>query len=229
MKSRIRNISISKPCEENWNSMSGKEADRFCSICQKNVINFEGVSEKEIIKFLELKNENVCGRFKINQIEEINRILTKNMKRKINQKAASILIGTFLLGSSCSTNKLATHQNYNKAKFEINNSISNQDSLINSIIIGNIIDENKNPLPFVNVEVKKKKKNKEPIGTITDESGSFKLVIPKNNIYQNKMEINYLGYQSSYLQLNQIENKEIEITMKETGIILGEVCIEKKK
>jgi len=228
MKGTIKKISISKPCTERWNAMQGDDLNKFCSTCQKNVRNFEGFSESEVIKILELEQTTVCGRFRITQIEDINRILRKRSQNKMSQKAASMLIGAILLGSSCSTNNVFPHEHYTKAEVKISSPINNSDSLNHSIVIGRTTDEEGKPISFVNVQVDKNQMGQEPIGTTSDESGIFKLTVPKNEEYQDSIKLDYLGYQSSYIDLNQVQNKEIEIIMKESAILLGEVCIERK-
>jgi len=66
MKQKIQ-ISISEPCHENWQNMTLVEKGRFCSSCQKTVLDFTHLSDNEIIKLVS-KNENLCGRISISQL-----------------------------------------------------------------------------------------------------------------------------------------------------------------
>ena len=63
-------ISIPKPCHENWGSMTPYEKGRFCSLCQKTVVDFTGKPKPEIVDYL-LANadKNVCGRFGNEQLD----------------------------------------------------------------------------------------------------------------------------------------------------------------
>jgi hypothetical protein len=54
-------ISIPEPCNENWDQMTPKKNGRHCSSCNKVVVDFTNMSEKEIVAFL-LKNKSACGR-----------------------------------------------------------------------------------------------------------------------------------------------------------------------
>jgi hypothetical protein len=64
-------ISILKPCGENWQNMTLAEKGKFCASCQKNVIDFTSSSDREIAKYYN-QNSKICGRF---TIEQLNRNL----------------------------------------------------------------------------------------------------------------------------------------------------------
>lgn len=62
-------IQILNPCHENWEEMTPTEKGRFCTACQKNVIDFTTFSDAEIVAYLS-KNQNTCGRFYQKQLEK---------------------------------------------------------------------------------------------------------------------------------------------------------------
>src|SRR5215213_1531254 len=65
------NLTIPKPCHENWNQMTPDEKGRFCGSCQKTVIDFTGVGDRELAAFFKKSTTgSVCGRF---QKEQLNR------------------------------------------------------------------------------------------------------------------------------------------------------------
>ena len=62
-------ISIPKPCHENWATMSPREKGRFCDKCSKTVLDFTAKTPEEIEEYILLhENEKLCGRFMHRQI-----------------------------------------------------------------------------------------------------------------------------------------------------------------
>src|ERR1041385_377391 len=68
-------ISIPKPCHQDWNKMTPEERGRFCSVCQKTVLDFSEKTKEEIQEFiLAHRHEQLCGRFRNQQLAEFSRI-----------------------------------------------------------------------------------------------------------------------------------------------------------
>ncbi len=102
-------IAINEPCHENWNAMQPNNEGAFCLSCQKNVIDFSKKSLHEIKNFFSsiTQSDNVCGRFKSKQLEELSfdDFFEKFKKWRLPYKLAIILVFTFGFGLfSCQTN-----------------------------------------------------------------------------------------------------------------------------
>jgi hypothetical protein len=107
-------ISIPKPCHEDWNKMTPNEKGSFCSKCAKTVIDFTKKTNEEIRDFLtEQSGKKICGRFMNDQLDKsltpvdlfipLN-LIPKNLSfNKIFAFALFISFGTTLF--SCSTQK----------------------------------------------------------------------------------------------------------------------------
>jgi len=69
VKAAIMNVYIPVPCHEDWDSMKQEDKGRFCSLCQKKVIDFSGMTDDEVRHFF-LNNgiQNTCGRFNQHQL-----------------------------------------------------------------------------------------------------------------------------------------------------------------
>lgn len=66
-------LSIPKPCHEDWNGMQPADQGRHCNACAKTVIDFTSMSDDEVKNFLLSKaDERVCGRFNSDQLHRIN-------------------------------------------------------------------------------------------------------------------------------------------------------------
>jgi Secretion system C-terminal sorting domain len=61
-------ISIPTPCHEDWKKMSPNSNGRFCSSCEKTVVDFTNKKSVEIKSFLDNSTGEVCGRFNANDI-----------------------------------------------------------------------------------------------------------------------------------------------------------------
>ena len=72
-------LQIPTPCHENWDHMSPVEKGRFCSSCQKQVVDFSRMSDREIAMFFKKPSTgSVCGRF---MEDQLNRYIEIPKKR----------------------------------------------------------------------------------------------------------------------------------------------------
>ncbi|HEX8315320.1 MAG TPA: hypothetical protein VF609_10015, partial [Flavisolibacter sp.] len=62
-------IKIPTPCHEDWNEMTPKDKGRFCDSCQKTVIDFSPMSDRQIADFFKRPAASICGRFHLDQLE----------------------------------------------------------------------------------------------------------------------------------------------------------------
>ncbi len=66
-------ISIKKPCHENWDDMTPNQQGAFCNKCVKTVIDFSTKSIEEIKDFFAGKQqEKICGRFEEQQLTTLS-------------------------------------------------------------------------------------------------------------------------------------------------------------
>lgn len=63
-------ISIPEPCHQDWDKMSPKDNGRFCLSCSKTVVDFTSMLPEEIQHYF-ISNQNICGKFKNTQLDEI--------------------------------------------------------------------------------------------------------------------------------------------------------------
>ena len=89
-------LHIPVPCHESWNNMSLEREGRFCSGCQKTVIDFTAMSDQEIIQYFKNAKGNTCGRFLEDQLEKR---YTIGSKKRMNwfKYFVQVLIPTILI------------------------------------------------------------------------------------------------------------------------------------
>ncbi|WP_445711515.1 hypothetical protein [Flavobacterium sp.] len=109
------NLSVPKPCHENWNEMLSEEKGRFCQSCSKTVLDFTGKSNDEIIALFENnKTEKVCGRFRKDQLESIKieipevLLFSQTSFRKSFLLALFVVMGTTLFSCKDFNNNVHT-------------------------------------------------------------------------------------------------------------------------
>lgn len=206
------NISIPKPCHENWEGMINVEKGKFCNSCQKKVFDFTNASDREIVKAFE-QNNQLCGRFLNTQL---NRDLIKPKERKSLWFAATIVS---ILGIG--TNE-AIAQEPVKTEQTPEHNIVGKIAYINPKeieISGVVLDDNKLPLPGANITVKGKN-----ISTQTDFDGKYKIKAEVGDV----LVFSYVGVKTFEQEIID-KSKKINITLKESQHLLGEVVTVKKR
>ncbi len=117
---RKHQITIPKPCHENWSKMIPDENGRFCISCSKTVVDFTSMMPEEIQHFfIQNQNKKICGRFNNSQLDTItiqipNRVLyTQTNYYKMFLLALFLAMGTTLF--SCQ-NKEGQKQKIDKVE-----------------------------------------------------------------------------------------------------------------
>ncbi|MEN9549273.1 MAG: hypothetical protein RIR12_1864 [Bacteroidota bacterium] len=169
-------LAIPKPCHENWEAMSTVEKGKYCGSCQKQVIDFTNMSDRQLAEFFKKPSTgSLCGRFMTDQLE---RKLTIPKKRlpwlqyfftvaipaffisKIAAQQGPKIVGKIAYRPVKDTVKLTTIQPViklgevsstilpvNTNKATSNNNLPICKEVVNATIHGKIIDENGQPIP----------------------------------------------------------------------------------
>lgn len=63
-------LQVAEPCHENWENMTPVEQGKFCGSCQKQVVDFTTMNDRQIAEFFKKPTTgSVCGRFMNDQLE----------------------------------------------------------------------------------------------------------------------------------------------------------------
>lgn len=73
-------LTIPTPCHENWDGMTPSEKGKFCGSCQKQVIDFSNMSDRQVAQFFKKPSTgSVCGRFMSDQLDRAIEIPKKRI------------------------------------------------------------------------------------------------------------------------------------------------------
>ena len=215
-------IKIPEPCHENWNKMTPTDKGRFCSSCEKEVVDFTAMSKHEIQQyFINKTTEATCGRLKKTQLVEINR--EEITSSRFSPKPWWIAAATFLFIAKPGFSQGATHSDYTdrlnkkpKISSRLFHSNENQKEIeIRGTLVDSLTQET---LPFVNVMIKGTKQ-----GCSSDIDGNFRLSFAKENRDSVIIEARMVGYETytKTVKLNKslIELDTLNLTISETKLI----------
>jgi hypothetical protein len=89
-------LNIADPCHENWNDMTPQQQGRFCGSCQKVVVDFSVMTDKEILNYFSTATQRVCGRFANDQLNK--ELKPAEHKRRFSWAYVwNVLLATFLI------------------------------------------------------------------------------------------------------------------------------------
>jgi hypothetical protein len=98
------NHHISKPCTADLSKMSATERGVFCTLCQKEVVDFRDKSNQEIDQYTQsLNGAKACGIFNEKQVthgkigEAIKNIRQSSVNRYLKNVLAFLLLGVMLM------------------------------------------------------------------------------------------------------------------------------------
>ncbi|TMI63630.1 MAG: T9SS type A sorting domain-containing protein [Bacteroidetes bacterium] len=221
--SKAFQLTIPKPCHEDWNKMTPDEKGRFCSSCQKQVVDFTSMNNQQLAAFFKKPSTgSVCGRFNNDQLNQDLQVPQKRIPWL--KYFFTIVVPTFFAVTKAKAQGEVTKAVKGQTTVKIVSDRKGIDSiattkcipvgkringevlpLINDTIVGDtvytIIEENKTITGKVTDEkgeslvfVTIMVKGTQ-IRTQTDTSGKFKITMKEGN----KLVVSYIGYETKEL------------------------------
>ncbi|MFP9099791.1 carboxypeptidase-like regulatory domain-containing protein [Flavobacterium sp. RHBU_24] len=210
MKNDSLTISIPKPCHENWATMTPVEKGRFCTTCQKQVMDFTRMGDREIAGILK-KDSNVCARIKPSQADR--ELIIPHYRKNHAAAIAAVALLAASPAVGYAQTPVETEQQPVDHDYEILGKVA---ATPVNIINGTVVDENKLPIPGANI-VK--------VGTtqtvITDLDGKFNVDANQHDV----LEISCLGYEPLKVIVNQRDFTTPLIIYSTSEVILGEIAV----
>jgi hypothetical protein len=204
--STIKSISINKPCQQQWERMATAADGRYCAQCCKTVTDFTVMSNVEIVNYFE-KNGNVCGRFEVAQLHQLNQGFAGTKWRILEMKkilAAASLIGAVPFFKAEAKPKQATQQH--APKHQKNNYLQ-VDTTKSFILKAKIIGYDDH-LPMAGTSISLGDKT---AGAIADINGRFEIEVPS---MADSVVISFIGYEKLTMKASDIVAQANEIMLK---------------
>jgi len=211
-------LNIPQPCHEDWSQMTASEQGRFCSSCEKEVIDFTKLSRNQIASKVQ-KGEKICGRYRKDQLETTYFIPQEKAPFKQLGIAAAftslLALCEPVFGQEQNTSEKL--QCYNSDSLKAASNVTNGDPLL---FTGQIFDSSNLPLPGVYVRLENTS-----IAVQTDLDGFFKLNVP-SEIYQEDLVVvcSYVGFENLSLPLKNLKKRQ-RLKLEMSEMLSGEVVI----
>lgn len=239
MKQQIH-IRIAEPCHENWNSMLPAEQGRFCMSCQKQVVDFSSMTDKEILEHIATASKSICGRA---DNDQLNRLLVAPPEpRRIWWRHWMGLAASFLLLFSKSNAQVKhprhptvhtppTQKNLPSTSIVMGTvAMVEEDKPASVELSGRVVDDKNNPIPFATVRL-----TGGNTAVAADSSGFFRVAVNADPAAVS-VSVSSVGYEPKTISLNgensfikmQAPGGKLIIDMGNVllkGQILGEVVV----
>lgn len=217
-------VSVPHPCQQSWDEMMPDGTGRFCSSCNKTVIDFTQLSDSQIISMLTDTSKSHCGRFKASQLE---RVLTQDKKSPAFIPAA--MLGAVLIAGSAVEEASAMP----REPYQLETRVADHAAVIAAneiadtavVITGKITDMKGTPIPFVSVRIKKSH-----VGVIADAEGNYRLSVP-NNLSKKPLKLifSFIGYKTKEVLPEGKARLDIQLqddpkSLDEEEVILGGIA-----
>lgn len=217
------NISIKKPCSENFNQFLPTKNGGFCNSCKKEVTDFSKMSDEEVMNYFKNSTHKTCGYFREDQLKDYS-----NTNDSINKYKFSVLktslMGLSLLSFLSFNKSIAKESNtasvYKVQDKDFKKEISVPIKTLQDTVRGTVSDD-LGALPGASVVLKNSN-----IGVTTDFDGKFEFSQPldKDAI----LLVSFTGYKTVEFKVSEINDIVLNIKMESYEcMMIGEVTVDK--
>ena len=224
MKTRINEVTIAEPCLQNWNKMEKGEGFNFCKACSKNVIDFSGYTNAEIISVLAGASSSVCGRLSKTQLNQLNYHLSivPTSNRNWIKYLGVLAIGVSVFVIDAKATNFKTPIEIAKS---INNKTDDTKPIVSKKIHGYVMLADNKPAVGIRLVIADTK-----FFSITDKNGRYEITLDdKFDVSKNKLVVESLQYHA-ILTLDFSKGKQNNLKLqKAESMIMGKIMIAPKK
>lgn len=228
MKPKKINYRIEEPCHADWDQMKPEAQGRFCSSCNKTVVDFSTMSDFSIVNYLEdNKHQSVCGHFGEDQLAKTY------LFAKPHSSAFSFDLKAVALGLALSTFSALPSMGQTAAPIEHHDSINEPRVLIQGAVAISYDHSNEK---FVSGKVKLNGKRVSEIKVTLVDGNAVELStieIPKNGVFKIPLDwtknpasirISASGYQTETVYFSNHQSLgNLTVTLYERPMKMGKV------
>jgi len=217
-------LSIQTPCSEKFDQFSPTSSGGFCQSCQKEVVDFTGMSEGEIQQYIKANGKLSCGRFHASQLKTYTPQPTTPQKSWRHAWGAGIMAFSLFaafpfLSAKAQTPTLALIDQERNAEEDATEGGIPTPKL--KVVKGIVRTESGEPLEGTVVLVKGTN-----VGMFTDNKGRFAL---KYDFQPGDILVfQFIGYETQEYELKKSDLREDEMDMQldlrqDLGISMEEI------
>lgn len=179
-------LSVANPCHENWDDMTLSDKGRFCASCQKTVIDFTNMSDRQIAESFKAFR-SVCGRFYQEQLDRDIEIPKKRIPwiRYFFQFSFPAFLISIKAGAQKTGVTVKDSSYYNQILGFVKTRSLVEKQVDTNVIKGEVVDEAGNKIVGATVMIKGTN-----IATTTDANGTFELKATQNST----LVVSFVGY-----------------------------------
>lgn len=215
------NLTIPKPCHENWDKMTQEQQGRFCGSCQKTVIDFTDMSDRQLAEFFKKPVGSVCGRFEQDQLDR--KIVIPRKRIPWVKYFFQFALPAFLVSLKASAQKTsAIKGDVEVCSREIMGKVAmpRTEVFVQREISGMVHNEKGEPIPFATIRVKGENKT-----ATSDAQGMFKLKVTAES---NHIIVSAIGYEVVEIAVTKFNQIKVVLPAV-TRAFMGEVVVPIRK
>lgn len=210
-------LSIPRPCNQNWNSFQLTTTGGHCTSCNKVVVDFTSMTDKEILTFFKNNSAHTCGRFRNGQLKEYDDSKMPVIKPGLPLLRAGLISILLLVVARPSS---AQEQSAKSDTVLVENIKTGSVDKFDIKFTGTVREEWGDPLPGVSVWVKGTIQ-----GTTTDKDGKFEF--PATLSSGDVLVFSFIGFVSKEIKLKpgDVRGFQAPLAMCLDADIMGEVAV----
>lgn len=194
-------VSIPAPCKASMQNMTPVIGGKFCSSCQKQVVDFTNMTDQQMVDYFK-RHDHVCGSFLPSQLNR--ELIVPSTRRWV---PAAFLAGMLALIAPAS----------GQAQFKITGKV--------------IEASDNTPIPFASVYLLDQHGKPMKIGAVSKEDGSFSFEVPAEFEKGVRLQVSFVGYEIKTIRISGKKLKAqqpVNCTLKMNMMVLGGVAFEER-